>query len=195
MTPDTPAATPMAGAEGVLDTVITQVPFEHSASEPVITSAESVQPTAASVTSAPSIDRAMVPAIEPSVATETQTEPPPEPVVASADNPVAERGLTSAETTVADSVATPSVEREERQPLPATFTQTAEPRRPQPSPVATVAVDPQAMLNDAGLVLIETDRAKTQTTQSEPEPVKLGRVRPERPRPADEALVQIETDK
>jgi hypothetical protein len=51
------------------------------------------------------------------------------------------------------------------------------------------------MLNDAGLVLIETDRAKAETTQSEPEPVKLGRVRPERPRPADEALVQIETEK
>ncbi len=199
MTPDSPAATPMAGAEGVLEPAITQVPFEHSASEPVITSAEPVQPTAASVPSAPSIGRAMVPAIEPSVATETETragtETTPEPVMSSADKPLAERSLTSAETTVGESVATPSVAREETQPLPATFTQTAEPRRPQPSPVATVAVDPQAMLNDAGLVLIETDRRKAQTTQSEPEPVKLGRVRPERPRPADEALVQIETEK
>src|SRR5690606_39209223 len=76
---------------------------------------------------------------------------------------------------------------------------------PTPRPAETLTqieepkVDPQEYLSSAGLVMIETDRSKAPTVQSEPETPQLGRPRRERPQsppPAqDEELVQIETRK
>ena len=60
---------------------------------------------------------------------------------------------------------------------------------------STVAVDTRASLSEAGLELIETDPSKAASTRPEPEPVKLGRPRPERQKPVEEALVQVETHK
>jgi hypothetical protein len=57
-------------------------------------------------------------------------------------------------------------------------------------------VDAKQVLNDSGLVMIETDRAKVQVQpQVIEEAQPLGRPRRERPKatPADENLVQIET--
>lgn len=67
------------------------------------------------------------------------------------------------------------------------------PSPPQASP--TLAVDAKAYLGEAGLQLVETDPSKAASTQPEPEPVKLGRARPERRRAAEEELVQVETRK
>ena len=68
----------------------------------------------------------------------------------------------------------------------------------QPAPpreTQTLAVDSKAYLGEAGLQLVETDPSKAASTQPEPEPVKLGRARPERARVAEEELVQVETRK
>lgn len=58
-------------------------------------------------------------------------------------------------------------------------------------------VDPKKILDEAGLVMIETDRAKAPQAQYVPEePAQLGRPRRERQRPAqteEEALQQVET--
>jgi ribonuclease E len=65
-----------------------------------------------------------------------------------------------------------------------------------PAAPSTVAVDVKASLSDAGLELVETDPSKAaSSSQTEPEAVKLGRARPERPRTVEEDLVQIETRK
>jgi hypothetical protein len=58
-------------------------------------------------------------------------------------------------------------------------------------------VDPKQLLNDSGLVMVETDRAKVrvqpQVIEEAPQPV--GRPRRERPKPTpqDEQLEQVET--
>ena len=56
-------------------------------------------------------------------------------------------------------------------------------------------VDPKALLESAGLVMIETDRSKAPVQPQAEEPQHLGRPRRERPKaqPQDEELVQIET--
>jgi hypothetical protein len=75
-----------------------------------------------------------------------------------------------------------------------------EPQR-EPSPAARVEaprVDPKEYLESAGLVMIETDRAKAPVPpQAEEEPTHVGRPRRERPKPAsqEDDLVQIETRK
>jgi hypothetical protein len=54
-------------------------------------------------------------------------------------------------------------------------------------------VDPREILQDAGLVMIETDRSKG-AVQPEPEDAThLGRPRRERPKPEDAELQQVET--
>lgn len=63
--------------------------------------------------------------------------------------------------------------------------------------VETPRVDPKKLLDDAGLVMVETDRAKAPAPQyvSE-EPAQLGRPRRERQRPAqpqEDELQQVET--
>jgi hypothetical protein len=67
-----------------------------------------------------------------------------------------------------------------------------EPRREEPK------VDSKALLESAGLVMIETDRAKAPPSQAgEAEPQHLGRPRRERSKTQapDDELVQIETRK
>lgn len=66
-------------------------------------------------------------------------------------------------------------------------------REPEPR-VEEPRIDAKQILNDSGLVMIETDRAKTsvQPPVAEEAPV-LGRPRRERPKPAPEELVQVET--
>jgi hypothetical protein len=63
-------------------------------------------------------------------------------------------------------------------------------------PVRAPRVDPQEVLKDAGLVMIETDRSKAAPAQPvAEEPQQLGRPRRERPNtPAqDDDLKQVET--
>jgi len=67
-----------------------------------------------------------------------------------------------------------------------------EPRREEPK------IDSKALLESAGLVMIETDRAKAPPSQpAEAEPQHLGRPRRERAKAQapDDELVQIETRK
>jgi len=73
--------------------------------------------------------------------------------------------------------------------------------RPEPSlaPRAEAPrIDPKEYLESAGLVMIETDRAKAPVQpQAEEQPAHPGRPRRERPKPPpqDDELVQIETRK
>jgi ribonuclease E len=70
------------------------------------------------------------------------------------------------------------------------------PPPPPPPRVEEPKVDSKALLESAGLVMIETDRSKAPAQpQVEEEPQHLGRPRRERPKPQpqDEQLVQIET--
>jgi len=62
---------------------------------------------------------------------------------------------------------------------------------PAPAP-APAPVDSRAMLQDSGLVMIETT-SKPAAPVVDEEPVKLGRPRRERPKAADESLQQVET--
>ena len=73
---------------------------------------------------------------------------------------------------------------------------------PAPSPAPSVEaprIDPKEYLESAGLVMIETDRAKAPAQpQAEAQPEHLGRPRRERSKPPvqqDDELVQIETRK
>jgi hypothetical protein len=72
-----------------------------------------------------------------------------------------------------------------------------EPRREEPRHEEP-KFEPKKILEESGLVMIETDRARApvQPAAAE-EPVQLGRPRRERPRPPaqDDDLQQVETDK
>ena len=77
-----------------------------------------------------------------------------------------------------------------------------EPRPVQSEPAPRVEaprIDPKEYLESAGLVMIETDRAKAPAQpQAEEQAEHLGRPRRERPKPLpqqDDELVQIETRK
>jgi hypothetical protein len=56
-------------------------------------------------------------------------------------------------------------------------------------------VDPKELLSSSGLQMVETDASKFVPVAPEPEPVRLGRPRRERPAvpAASEELVQVET--
>jgi hypothetical protein len=72
------------------------------------------------------------------------------------------------------------------------------PRVEAPAPRAEQPrIDPKALLESAGLVMIETDRAKAPTQAQAEEPQHLGRPRRERPKsqPQDDTLEQVETRK
>lgn len=64
---------------------------------------------------------------------------------------------------------------------------------PRPEP----RIDPKKILDDSGLVMIETNRAKAPAVQYVPEePTQVGRPRRERPKPAqpqEDELQQVET--
>lgn len=65
-----------------------------------------------------------------------------------------------------------------------------------PAPrVEEARIDSKALLESAGLVMIETDRSKAPAQPQAEEPQHLGRPRRDRPKaqPQDEELVQIET--
>jgi len=69
-------------------------------------------------------------------------------------------------------------------------------RAVEPQPVAEPPrIDPKELLDSAGLVMIETDRSKAASAAPQAEePVQLGRPRRERPKPAqEEVLQQVET--
>jgi ribonuclease E len=74
-----------------------------------------------------------------------------------------------------------------------------EPVRVEQAPApAPARVDPQVILESAGLQMVETNPAKARPPVPEPEPVQLGRPRRDRPaeqQPASEELVQVETRK
>jgi hypothetical protein len=71
-----------------------------------------------------------------------------------------------------------------------------EPRREEPRHEEP-KIEAKKILEDAGLVMIETDRARAPTQPVAEEQVPLGRPRRERPRtpPQDEDLQQVETGK
>ena len=72
-----------------------------------------------------------------------------------------------------------------------------EPRNAEPRH-EEVRIDAKPILEDAGLVMVETDRAKAKVIPQAEEPVNLGRPRRERPKPPPQEgddLVQIETRK
>lgn len=69
---------------------------------------------------------------------------------------------------------------------------------PAPAPVVTASpavpkVDAKEVLSGAGLVMIETDLARSKSYVLEEAPVQLGRPRRERPKQAAEELKQVET--
>jgi len=68
---------------------------------------------------------------------------------------------------------------------------------PPPPRVEEPKVDSKALLESAGLVMIETDRTKAPAPAPAEEPQHLGRPRRERPKPQpqDEPLEQVETRK
>jgi ribonuclease E len=69
---------------------------------------------------------------------------------------------------------------------------------PHPEPRPEPKIDSKALLESAGLVMIETDRSKAPSApQAEEEPTHLGRPRRERPKPQpqEEELQQVETRK
>ena len=68
---------------------------------------------------------------------------------------------------------------------------------PKPEPRLEPKIDSRAMLESDGLVMIETDRAKTAYVPVEDQPQQLGRPRRERSKAAqqDEPLEQVETRK
>ena len=81
----------------------------------------------------------------------------------------------------------------ERQPEPVQV-QVAAPRSVVQTPAAP-PVDLDRVLQESGLVLIQTDPGKVVSSQPEPEPMAASRPRRERrPPPASEPLVQVETD-
>jgi hypothetical protein len=90
---------------------------------------------------------------------------------------------------------------EETLPPPAQLQQSTPAPTPAPEPVRRVEeprIDPKALLESAGLVMIETDRSKAPSQPQAEEPGQpLGRPRRERPKPAaqDERLEQVETRK
>jgi len=65
-------------------------------------------------------------------------------------------------------------------------------REPEPV-VEHTAFDAQTYAADAGLLLVETRAPAAQDESVTTETVRLGRPRRERPRPVEEALVQVET--
>lgn len=96
---------------------------------------------------------------------------------------------------------------EARQPEPPAFLRKEEHREPvreaapvrlEAAPVREEAprIDPKELLDNAGLVMIETDRSKAAPPVPQEEPVNLGRPRRERPKPQqpqEEELQQVET--
>jgi ribonuclease E len=91
------------------------------------------------------------------------------------------------EAAIAEPVATTPQAAEKAAPVHA-----VEPR-PAPQPEAP-RVDTRAMLESAGLQMVETRADRVPATPPAEETVPLGRPRRERPRPgADEQLVQVET--
>lgn len=64
-----------------------------------------------------------------------------------------------------------------------------------PAPQTAAAFDARTYASDVGLQLVETRASAAPASTDEPEAVKLGRPRRERPKPAVEELVQVETHK
>lgn len=96
----------------------------------------------------------------------------------------------------------PRSEPEHRQPEPvhaeppAFLVKQEKPREERQPAYEEPKVDPKKLLDDAGLVMIETDRSKAPPAPYVPEePAQLGRPRRERQRPSqrEEELQQVET--
>jgi ribonuclease E len=167
-----------AGVEPSLETVAESAPAGQldTAPTPVETHAFGVPPS----------EQIQVPETAAAEAAVPSTEVEPEPVAQ----------LFAEATTIREAAEPIPSPEPVMHPEPAAFAPSA------PAPAAhsaeapsTVAVDTRASLSEAGLELVETDPSKAASTRPEPEPVKLGRPRPERQKPVEEALVQVETHK
>ncbi len=123
--------------------------------------------------------------------------PPAEPVH---ETPIAEPLAAPVAERREEFAAEPTAPRMEEQPYreePRSELLQAQPRREEPRRQEP-RIDAQQLLSDSGLVMVETDRAKTQVQPAATEePQHLGRPRRERPRRTaqDDELVQIETRK
>jgi len=154
-----------------------------------------VAPVAA-VAAAPANQAEVTPAIEPQVA--PMAPPAPESVasIPEPSSPLAPAPLATA-TEVPEAAPAPASAL--LQPEAVTHEPASVPARPEPRP-APEPIDVKEDLSKAGLVMIETDRAKVSPPVPEPESVQLGRPRRERPAAQAQAqtedeLVQIETRK
>jgi len=114
-----------------------------------------------------------------------ETLPPPVPAEApvQAPSPVMHAEPVTAEPVRSEPVRSEPVRTEPRR-------EPREPREPQQP-----RIDPKALLESAGLVMIETDRSKAPAPAPTEEPQHLGRPRRERPKPQaqDDELKQVET--
>jgi hypothetical protein len=117
------------------------------------------------------------------------SEPAPAPQAAPASEPMLAQPVTSALPAEPAIEHAPAIERApvvEAAPAP-----TPKPApRPAPEPVH---VDTRAMLEVAGLQMVETVRSGVPPVPPEEPQVQLGRPRRERPRPTEEPLKQVET--
>ena len=89
----------------------------------------------------------------------------------------------------------PGMEEQVREQAPQSEEPRIEAPRIEAPRVEVPRVDPKELLASAGLQMVETDASKAGQPAPEPEPVKLGRPRREKPviQPASEELVQVET--
>ena len=73
--------------------------------------------------------------------------------------------------------------------------QDTQPVRQEAPRVEVPKIDAKEILSSSGLQMVETDSAKARQPVAEPEPIRLGRPRRERPATpaADTQLVQVET--
>jgi transcription termination factor Rho len=188
--PQAPVAAEQAEAGSAAAAESTRaVASEASAFKPVETAVPAA-PAARAVFETPA-EPVMPVESEPSMPMTAATEPDEAPLP-SAEQAVAK--VVSEATTVPDEQppAMPEPVVRVESPIPS---ETQHPPATLAAESPTLAVDAKAYLGEAGLELVETDPSKAASTQPEPDSVKLGRVRPERPREVDEELVQVETRK
>jgi ribonuclease E len=152
---------------------------------------------AATVTAVPAGREAIEQASQAEIASTTQAE------MAPATRPVPETVAPVPEPSSQLAPAPQATKPEVPEPAPALLQpeavthEPAPPVQPAPRP-ALEPIDVEEDLSKAGLVMIETDRAKVAPVVSEPEPIQLGRPRRERPTAQAQTegeLVQIETRK
>ena len=124
---------------------------------------------------------------------EPRDEPKAEPASTPADAPASEP--VRRETSRLESAASRPLGEQDAEPLAAVQPATAAMAAPVPRPEAP-RVEPKVLLSNAGLVMVETDSSRAQTAPAAADAAApVGRPRRDKPKPAPEELVQVETQK